>query len=147
MNNIGRILALDYGQRKVGLALSDPLGITASPLTTIRYTSRPRLLEQLQAVIREREVAELVIGVPYTMAGGESRFTKEVKAFVDWISRQVDLPVHTIDERLSSEAAKRTLIQMGVKTGHNKERIDAMAAAHILRDYLDIRDASDAGSD
>lgn len=147
MNISGRILALDYGQRKVGLATSDPLRITASPLKTIRYKSRARLLTQLQSVIREREITEIVVGVPYTMDGGESQFTREVKRFIQWLSQNIDLPIHTIDERLSSQRAKQTLIQMGVKTGHNKERIDAMAASHLLRDYLDISGGSDAHTD
>jgi len=140
MTATGRILALDYGARKVGIAASDVLRITAAPVGTIRYKSRPDLLQQLLSHIEEREIAEVVVGVPYNMDGGNSQFTDEVIEFVNWLSDQLDIPVQTIDERLSTHRAKNTLIEMGIKTGHHKEKVDAMAAAHLLRDYLDSQD-------
>ncbi len=139
MTATGRILALDYGARKVGVAASDVLRITAAPVGTIRYKSKPDLLQQLFRHIEDREIAEVVVGVPYTMDGGRSQFTDEVIEFVEWLTRQLDIPVRTIDERLSTHRAKNTLIEMGVKTGHQKEKVDAMAASHLLRDYLDLQ--------
>ena len=136
----GRILALDYGTKKVGVAPTDPLQITASPYTTIRYEERSELLSQLRELIADRDVVEIVIGVPVGLGGKDTKFTTTVRKFIDWFREQVTQPVHMIDERFSSAEAKETLIQMGVKTGHNKEKVDAMAAAHLLRFYLDVRE-------
>ena len=135
----GRILALDYGTVKVGLAMTDPLQITAVPFDTIRYHTHEDLLSKIRQIIEEYEIREILIGIPYTLDGGESQFTKKVLAFSSWMKTQMTLPVSLYDERLTSQEAIQSLIQMGVKTGHNKERIDSMAAAHLLRDYLDIR--------
>lgn len=140
MNIPGRILALDYGTKKVGVAITDPLQITASPLTTLRYQSQDDLLNQIREILEAQEVVEIIIGVPVTLSGGESQFTKAVRAFIDWFTGQVDLPVHTLDERFTTKDAKSTLVEMGVRTGHNKDRVDSMAASHLLRFYLDIKE-------
>ncbi|HKJ69487.1 MAG TPA: Holliday junction resolvase RuvX [bacterium] len=145
MAHPGRIVALDFGTRKIGVAISDALQITAAPLKTIRYRSRETLFEELRSLIRDREVIEVVVGVPYTMRGGESHTTREVKEFITWLAENLDIPVQTIDERLSSQQAKQTLQEMGVRTGHEKDRVDAMAASHLLRLYLDSR--GDVGGD
>jgi len=139
MSMPGRILALDYGTKKVGVAITDPLQITASPLDTLRYRDKKDLLAQIQNIIDTREIVRVVIGVPYTLNGGKSAFTEQVEEFIDWFTEQIDVPVIRLDERFTSEDAKATLIEMGVKTGHNKEKVDAMAASHLLRYYLDSR--------
>ncbi len=132
-------MALDYGTRKIGVAISDALQITAAPLKTIRYHTRQKFLEELRSLIHSREVIEVVVGVPYTLGGEESQMTGEVKEFVAWLSGKLAVPVQTIDERLSTQQAKQTLQELGVRTGHEKERVDAMAASHLLRLYLDTR--------
>lgn len=75
--------------------------------------------------------------MPFTLDGGESDTTKEVREFVEWLRTETGIPITTLDERYTSEDAKSTLIEMGVKTGHNKDKVDSMAAAHLLRYYLD----------
>ena len=81
----------------------------------------------------------MVIGMPYTLEGGESDTTREVREFVEWLREEIDVPITTLDERYTSEDARSTLIEMGVKTGHNKDKVDSMAAAHLLRYYLDSK--------
>ena len=134
----GRLLAFDYGSRKIGIAVTDPLQITASPLKTVRYHSKDELGEQLATLLQEYEISRLIVGIPYTLSGGESETTSEALEFATWLEREFDLPVEQIDESLTSRQAMDTLHQMGVKTGHNKERVDAMAASHLLRHYLDM---------
>jgi len=140
MSATGRILAIDYGTKKIGLAVTDPLQITAAPYTTIRYESRDEFLVQLREIIEDREVIRVVVGMPIGLSGKDTQFTEHVREFVEWLRSEISLPIATLDERFSSSDAKASLIQMGVKTGHNKERVDAMAAAHLLRYYLDIQD-------
>ncbi|MBS1272095.1 MAG: putative pre-16S rRNA nuclease [Candidatus Marinimicrobia bacterium] len=139
MSMPGRILALDYGAKKVGVATTDPLQITASPLQTVRYHARDDLLKAINEIIGEKEPVLIVVGVPYTLDGGKSAFTEEVEEFITWLKENIEVPITTLDERYTSEDAKATLIEMGIKTGHNKEKVDAMAASHLLRFYLDSR--------
>ena len=137
MNQKGRILALDYGTKKVGVAITDPLQITAAPFTTIRYSAQESLFRTIIDIIEDKNVQQIVVGLPVTLSGGKSDMTKAVESFVDELAAQTDIPIATFDERHTSSDAKRTLIEMGIKTGHNKERVDAMAAAHLLRFYMD----------
>ena len=137
MNQKGRILALDYGTKKVGVAITDPLQITAAPLTTIRYSKQKSLFESILTIIEDKEVRQIIVGLPVTLSGGKSDITNAVESFIDELTSQTDIPITTFDERHTSSDAKQTLIDMGIKTGHNKERVDAMAAAHLLRYYMD----------
>lgn len=146
MTETGRILALDYGTRKVGVALTDALQITAAPYLTIRYESRTDLMRQIQDIIEDREIVEIVVGVPIGLSGEDTKFTTHVREFITELKAAVTQPVHNVDERFTSADAKASLIQMGIKTGHNKEKVDAMAAAHLLRYYLDLREAKGTDS-
>ena len=137
MNQKGRILALDYGTKKVGVAITDPLQITAAPLTTIRYSKQKSLFESILTIIEDKEVRQIIVGLPVTLSGGKSDITNAVESFIDELTSQTDIPITTFDERHTSSDAKQTLIEMGIKTGHDKERVDAMAAAHLLRYYMD----------
>lgn len=137
MNQKGRILALDYGTKKVGVAITDPLQITAAPLTTIRYSDQKSLFKTISNIVEEKEVKRIVVGLPVTLSGEKSSITNTVETFVDELAAQIDTPITTFDERHTSTDAKQTLIEMGIKTGHNKDRVDAMAAAHLLRYYMD----------
>lgn len=140
MSGSGRILAVDYGTKKVGVAITDPLRITASPLTTLRYKNRDELLARIRELVKQYEVVQIIVGLPLTLSGGKSEFTKYVEKFIDWLSSEISIPVTSFDESGTSLQAKQTLIAMGVKTGHNKDRVDAMAAAHMLRYYLDMKE-------
>lgn len=136
---MGRILALDYGTRRIGAALSDPTRTIASPLTTLprREGKRPPW-PQIRQIVEEQEVDTLVIGLPLTLDGGESDWTREVRAFGADAERRLGLPVAWVDERLTSVLAERAIRGMGLKKKdrEDKERVDAAAAAMILRAYL-----------
>lgn len=134
-----RIAALDYGQRRIGVALSDPTGTIAYPLTTLsrRAGKRPPWAE-LTSLVQEHEVTGIVIGLPLDLAGEEGDWAAEVRRFGTEVERRTGLPVSWIDERLSSVRAERSVRGMGLKKSDREEkgRIDATAAAMILEAFL-----------
>ena len=137
--NSTRILALDYGEKRVGLAISDIMKIIAKPFKTILNNSDNNLINKLKEVIVEKSIEKIVVGLPKTMTNQESKQTKTVKKFVENLKTSIDIPVITYDERLTSIEAKRSLISQGIKTGHNKGAVDMTAAAIFLQNYLDER--------
>jgi len=132
-------MALDYGERRIGVAVSDPLRMIASPLTTLqrRAGKRPPWTEIAQ-LVQEQEVDEAVVGLPLDLSGDENEWTREVRQFGDDLARRTGLPVTFVDERMTSVAAERAVRGMGLKRGdrEQKERIDAAAAALILGAWL-----------
>ena len=134
---LNRILAIDYGDKKVGLALSDPMKIIAKPYKTIINDSKESLLIDINQIIKLKDVNEIVVGLPKTLKNTYSEQTHKVKEFIDFITDSLDINIVVVDERLSSIEAKRTLINQGIKTGHNKKDVDMTAAALFLQNYLD----------
>lgn len=132
-----RILGIDYGERRVGLAVSDPTHVIAQPLTTLVPDDSEALWDQLAVIITEQEVEAIVVGYPKSLKGTSSRQTEVVDRFITQLQEQHDIPVKRFDERLTSVAARRALIHQGVKTGHQKAAVDRTAAALMLQDYLD----------
>lgn len=132
-----RILGIDFGERRVGLAVSDPLKIIAQPLLTLIRDTGDGWWNQLEAVISEQEIELAVVGYPLTMSGEQGRQTKVVDKFIADLERNLALPVERYDERLTTVAARKALQQQGIKTGHNKEMVDRTAAALFLQNYLD----------
>ena len=132
-------MALDYGERRIGIALSDPLRMIASPLGTLqrRAGKRPPWAE-IGKLVQEHEVDEAVVGLPLNLAGDETEWTKEVRAFGDDLARRTGLPVSFIDERMTSVAAERAVRGMGLRRSEREEkgRIDSAAAALILDAWL-----------
>ena len=135
---MGRVLGVDYGSSRVGLALSDPQKIIASPLHTLINNGNDRLKKKLLEVIKKKNVEYIVIGLPIGLKGQETSQTKIVREFAEEI-RSLALPVYFQDERLSSLSAKKSLIKQNVKTGHNKSFIDSTAAAIFLQQFLDSK--------
>ena len=133
---MNRILAIDYGEKKVGLALSDPLKIIAKPYKTIDNISDDKLIEDFNAIINEKNIDTIVIGLPLTMKNSFSKQTENVNKFINLLKNKVDIEVIIVDERLSSIEAKRSLVSQGIKTGHNKKDVDMTAAALFLQSYL-----------
>jgi len=133
---LNRILAIDYGEKKVGLALSDPLKIIAKPYKTIDNISDDKLIEDFNAIINEKNIDTIVIGLPLTMKNSFSKQTENVNKFINLLKNKVDIEVIIVDERLSSIEAKRSLVSQGIKTGHNKKDVDMTAAALFLQSYL-----------
>ena len=134
---LSRVLGLDYGERRIGLALSDPLGIIAKPLTIIDRKKTADHIYRISEIVSERKITSIVVGLPLTLKGDYSKQTEIVLAFIDQLKSDLQIPIMTIDERLSSVAAKKSLQAQAVKTGHNKSRVDETAAAIFLQEYLD----------
>lgn len=134
---MSRILGVDYGERRIGIALSDSLGIIAKPLTIIDRKKTPDYIFAILETARERDVNKIVVGVPFTLKGEHSKQTDIVKNFIDKLFTLGKIQVIPIDERLSSIAAEKSLQLQGIKTGHEKGRVDETAAAIILQEYLD----------
>ncbi len=132
-------LGIDYGTKRIGLALADELGI-ALPLGTIPGVDFPGWIEEMKRVVNERGVDELVIGYPIHMDGAVGKRAKEVDTFISELMEKISLPVHRVDERLTSVAAAES-IQRKPKGKRGKRlpdgRIDATAASLILRDFLE----------
>jgi putative Holliday junction resolvase len=130
-------MALDVGGRRIGVALSDPTRLLSSPLTTIQALPHQRALHQIIELLTTHAVVELVVGFPLTMSGEIGTQAKVVQAFVDDVRQAITLPIHLIDERLTSVAAERMMLDLGMRPEQRKARIDEVAASIILQDYLD----------
>jgi putative holliday junction resolvase len=137
-----RTLAFDYGERRIGVAASDPTRTIASPLTTVhrRAGKRPPYPE-LMSLIQEHEADELVVGLPLDLGGDETAWTAEVRAFADGLASRSGLTVHWMDERMTSVRAERSVRGMGLRRGEREQkgRVDATAAALILEGWLALR--------
>ncbi|MCA9737840.1 MAG: Holliday junction resolvase RuvX [Gemmatimonadetes bacterium] len=135
-----RFLGIDFGERRVGVAVSDPTGRLASPLTTLvrRAGKRPPLAD-LERIAREQEAAGLVLGLPLDLDGEETEWTQEVRAFGVTLVRRLGIPLHFQDERLTSVRAERAIRSSGLPRGKREDRtrVDAAAAALILQLWLD----------
>ena len=134
---MSRILGVDYGGRRIGLALSDPLWIIAKPFKVIDRKKTGDYLSAILKIAKENDVERIVVGVPLTLRGEHSQQTEIVNKFIEELFSVGKIRVIPIDERLSSVAAKLSLREQGVKTGHEKGRVDETAAAIILQEYLD----------
>jgi putative holliday junction resolvase len=136
---MSRIIGLDYGEKRIGVALSDPTRTIASPHTTLhRRTGKRPPWPELNRIVAENEVTEAVIGLPLDLAGMEGDWAAEVRAFGAEVERRLGLPVHWIDERLTSVIAEQAVRGMGLKRSQReeKDRVDSAAAALILSYYL-----------
>lgn len=136
-----RILALDVGSRRIGLAVSDPLGITAQGLPTLTRKNKRADFAALRRVIRKHGVAEIVVGHPLRMSGEASAQTAKVTAFVEELRAEFSGPIHLWDERLTSAQANRILDESGHTRMERKGIVDQMAAGLILQSFMDAREA------
>tara|TARA_Y100000590_G_scaffold415877_1_gene514160 strand:+ start:55 stop:477 length:423 start_codon:yes stop_codon:yes gene_type:complete len=134
---LNRALSIDYGESKIGLALSDPLKIIAKPFKTINNNSTNQILDELSDIILEYQIDEIIIGLPITLKNSFSKQTENTQGFIELVKSKLSINVFVVDERLSSIEAKKSLIQQGIKTGHNKKDVDMTAAALFLQSYLD----------
>ncbi len=138
-------MGLDLGDKFIGVALSDELCITAQGLEVIRRRSREKDLENLGKIIKENGVEELIIGLPRNMDGTEGEEAKKVLRLAKDLRENLDLPVTTWDERLTTVAAERVLLEADMSRAKRKKVIDKVAAAIILQNYLDARGQKGAG--
>lgn len=139
-----RVLGVDFGRRKIGLALSDPLGM-AHPLGTEKVSGLHHIVERILELVKEREVSEVVLGYPLKQDGTVGEMALEVEKLADLLKKE-GIKVVLLDERFSSERAIRSLHIMGKKMGKNKRDIDTMAAALLLQEYLDRKGKEQKGN-
>lgn len=132
-------MGLDIGRKTIGVALSDPAGLTAQPVTTIKRTSLSKDMEEVLGLAAENEVTAIVAGLPLNMDGSHSSQTEFVLKFIEKLKERTDIPLKTWDERLSTVAVERLLIESEMRREKRKEVVDKLAAAYILQGYLDSR--------
>lgn len=132
-----RIMALDVGTKRIGVALSDPLKITAQGLETFHRTSLEKDLDGLWALIHKYEVCQLVVGLPKNMDGSIGFKAEEIQDFIQHLIAREAIEVIWIDERLTTVSAERVLLEADVSRAKRKQVIDKMAAVIILQSYLD----------
>ncbi|RKH38580.1 Holliday junction resolvase RuvX [Corallococcus llansteffanensis] len=143
-----RTFGLDYGTKTIGVAVSDGLGLTAQTVTTVRRTSLKADLAELSRLVKEHEVTRIVLGLPLNMNGSEGPRAEASRRFADVLGQSLGLPVELWDERLSTVAAQRTLLEADVSRAKRREVIDQLAAQFILQGWLDAhRVPGDAGYD
>jgi putative Holliday junction resolvase len=135
----GRILALDVGSKTIGRAVSDPLGITAQGLETIRRKNKRTDFEQLERTIAEYGVSEIVVGYPLHMSGEAGAQSLKMKEFADELQRRFGLPVHLWDERLTSAQANRLLRETEMSIRRRAQVVDRLAAVLILQSFMEAR--------
>jgi putative Holliday junction resolvase len=139
----GRVMALDVGKVRVGVALTDPLGYTAQPLLTLWRKSRGEDLRSLLRLIRKHGVVEIVVGNPLHMSGDVSPWAAKVQEFAEELRKRSGLPVQLWDERLSSVAAHEILDEAGHDRRDRKQIIDQVAAVVILRGWMEAREQAE----
>jgi putative Holliday junction resolvase len=129
-------MGLDVGDRRIGVALSDPGGILASPFTIIERNELRQELEAIAGIVKQQEVGRIIVGLPRSMDGTIGSQVRKIQDFVQELCHCIDVPVEFRDERLTTVSAKR-LMKGGGKKGHKRVRYDAAAAAIILQSYLE----------
>lgn len=132
-----RILALDYGTVRIGVAVSDDLKMIALPLEIIPAQPFPAFLARLKTLIREKEVDQIVVGMPRNMNGSYGPAAQRVREFVTVLKEALPMPIVTWDERLTSAQAERILDEAEVRQADRRGKVDQMAAAILLQSYLD----------
>lgn len=134
----GRVLALDLGRVRIGMALSDPLGLTAQPLEVWKRVGPRKDLQRIAAVAVEHGATAVVIGLPLRLSGEEGQAAEEAREFVTGLERRLPgVEIHLWDERLTTAEAERSMIAGNVRRDKRKKVIDALAAVLILQNYLD----------
>jgi putative Holliday junction resolvase len=139
-----RLLGLDVGDARIGVALSDETGVLASGLPTLERVGPRKDVKAIASLVREREVGGIVVGLPRKLDGSLGPQAEKVLAFVEALRASVRVPVDTWDERFSTVEAERTLREAGASRAERKASVDRVAAVLILQGYLDARAASPA---
>jgi len=132
-----RVLAIDHGSKRMGIALSDDMGMIAQPLEYILAEPFNAFLFRLKELIREKQVEQILVGLPRNMDGSYGPAALKVQEFVAVLKETIAIPIKTWDERLTSAQANRFLIQAQVRRDKRKEKVDKTAAAILLQSYLD----------
>jgi putative Holliday junction resolvase len=132
---MNRLLGLDIGEKRIGVAISDELGMIASPLVTINATGN--VLAEMRTLIAKYDIPRIIVGLPVGLSGREGPQAKKVRAVADALAEDLGIEIVYSDERLSSTVAEAALISQGTRRDKRKQHIDSMAAAVILQGYLE----------
>ena len=133
----GRILGIDYGERRTGLAISDPSQVLSSSLSTLKGVDARQMLMRVTAAVRQYDVVAIVVGMPFHMNHTVGSRCIQVRRFIDSLRKICPVPIHTWDERWSTVSAEKTMIERGLSPSRNRDRVDQIAAAFILQSFLD----------
>ncbi len=136
---MGKILALDIGEKRIGVAVSDELLFLAHPLTTLQWKGFKTFFAELESIIDENNITELLIGVPYTLSGNISRKTNDILNIIKKLRNRLSIPIIEWDESLSTKQAHNILHRSGKKPSKQRHQIDQIAAVVILQEYLDSK--------
>jgi putative Holliday junction resolvase len=134
-----RILGLDFGTKRIGVALSDELLLTAQGMETILSGGAAKDIETIRAIVKDNGVSEVVVGLPLNMNGTYSGKTRQAAAFAQALSKAVDVPVKTWDERLTTAEVDRVMLASDISRAKRRRAVDKLAAQVILQSYLDSR--------
>ncbi len=132
-----RVLGIDLGTKRIGLALSDPTGAFASPFAVVASRGRANDLANLRQIVESNDVGQVVIGMPTTLRGEQGLAAQQAEGFARELAEQLDVPVTTWDERMTTVVAERALIEAGERRENRRDKRDKVAAAVMLQSYLD----------
>ncbi len=135
---MGRVLAIDYGKRRIGLAISDEFKIISKPIGVIDVKEHKNIFLEISDIVVNKNVEKVIVGYPKTLKDMKSDFTLEVEIFIKELSDYIFTPILQFDERLTSKLARRILVDHGHSTGRSKGKIDEISASIILSDYLEL---------
>lgn len=135
--NMGRILALDLGEKRVGVAISDPTKTIAQPLKTLPFKTVKNLISDIVELLEAYTIEKIVVGFPLTLKGTYSAKTREIEQVFGELRSAISTPMELFDERLTTALAHETLRQLDKKPSRERDRVDQLAAMHILQIYLD----------
>jgi len=130
-----RLLAIDYGEKRIGIAISDPLGLTAQPFEVVE--NNKSAISRIKQICEEKEVTKIIIGLPTTLGGKESFAVDKVRSFCLKLKGNVSVPIEEYDERFTTSIAQKTMIAGDASRQTRKGSIDKIAAAVMLREYMD----------
>lgn len=139
----GRLLAIDYGAKRIGLALSDPMRMFAKPLQTVDNISLDQTVSVLKDIIREKVIGKIIVGIPWSLDGNATNKTKETQQFLSELQQRIDIELVGMDERFTTSDANELLKEMGYDWKQARKVIDAMAACLILKRYLETHPDAD----
>jgi putative holliday junction resolvase len=135
--SMNRIMAMDFGTVRIGIAVSDPLGMTAQPLAFVSHHTGPDQYQALVGLIKDWEIDEIIVGLPLNMNGTEGALAVKAREFAEQLQEIMQLPVKMWDERLTTREADKLMIAHGVRRDRRKQKRDSLAATLLLQNYLD----------
>ncbi len=133
-----RIIAFDYGTNRIGVAISDPLQITAQPHGVIEVKNTDTIPDNVKMIMQEMDIEKAIVGLPLHMSGAESELAKKARHFAQMLEQEFNIPVQLWDERLSSRSADRVMLESNMRRDKRKKHRDTLAAVIILQNYLDF---------